>query len=331
MIKKTLLIIILILPIECFALDIPELKSNYAIVYDLTTNETIYEKNIDTKTSVASLTKILTLMTALEKINDLNVKVEITSTMLENIPYYASVAGLEVGDIVTYNDLLYATLLPSGADAAEALAISLSGSTANFLNDMNDLSMRIGMSNSNFQTTTGLDRENQYSTTRDILKLLIYALKNPLFKEIYTTKTYTLTNNLTVNSTLTWYQKKYNIETSRIIGSKTGHTKNAGTCLSSYVNVNNHELIIITIGAPYSNTHAYNFLDHLDIITYLDDLYLSINDLTSSENNYVIASNFPESYSSKSSFNYIKIPLLSFLTIGLFLIFKHPKHKSRVS
>lgn len=325
MFKKILLTVILLLPIECFALEIPELNSKFAIIYDLTSNEIIYEKDSNTKTSIASITKILTVMTALEKINDLNTEVEITSPMLENIPYYASVAGLKAGDLVTYKDLLYATLLPSGADAAEALALSLSASTTKFIEDMNLFAQNIGLLDSNFKTTTGLDIEGQYSTAKDCLILLKYALNNKIFKSIYTTKTYTLTNNLTVNSTLLWYQKKYKLPIERIIGSKTGNTEKAGTCLSSYLEVNNHEIIIITLNAPYSNETAHNLQDHLNLITYLDELYLDINDLTTFENNFIFVSAISSTFKSKESKSYIYI-ILILLILSFSLKYKANKN-----
>ena len=136
--KKVWLLIILLIPVNCLALEIPNINSKYAIVYDLTSKEIIYEKDSDVKTSIASLTKILTVATALDKIDDLDRQVLITNDMLKDIYWNASVAGLKVGDIVTYQDLIYATILPSGADAAQVLAISLGGSVDNFIKEMND-------------------------------------------------------------------------------------------------------------------------------------------------------------------------------------------------
>ena len=128
------------------------------------------------------------------------------------------------------------------------------------------------MKNSNFVNITGLDAVNHYSTAEDIRILLEYALNNPLFKEIYTTKSYTLMNGLVVKATVLMYEKKLNIDTSRIIGSKTGTTENAGLCLSSLFRFQDHEMLIVTIHAPYDNNY-YNILDNLNLIQFIDDNY----------------------------------------------------------
>ena len=277
MIKKIILFIIILLyplTIDAEILKLPSLNSEIALVYDLTTDNVLYAKNINIKTPIASLTKIMTTMTALNLISDLDTEVTITKEMLKGIYANASVAGLKEGDKVTYFDLLNASLLPSGADATQSLAISLSKTVPNFVEQMNELAANIGLSNSHFLNTSGLDFNGQYSTASDVLTLLKYALANPIFKEIFTTKEYTLTNGLEVKSTLLGYEKSLEIDTSRIIGSKTGYTDYAGMCLASLTEVANHEIIIITIKAPYIRNTYLNLKDHLAIISFLDANYL---------------------------------------------------------
>ena len=268
--KKYLILLILFIPLQVFALDFPDIISEYGTVYDLTSKEILYEKNSTTKTSVASLTKILTTITAIEEIDNLEEDITITSDLLKGIYWDASRAGLKAGDIVTYKDLLYATILPSGADAAQVLALSLEGTLDNFVFKMNSLAKKIGMNDSNFVNITGLDENGHYSTAKDISILLAYALNNPIFKEVYTTRSYTLKSGLTVNSTLKMYNDKLNIDTSRILGSKTGTTENAGLCLSTLFNFKDHEIIIITIHAPQDNNY-YNLIDNLNIIDFIDN------------------------------------------------------------
>ena len=259
--------------INVFALDDPTLYSKNYCLYDLTDDKIIYEKNIQERTNIASLTKIMTNITAIEKINNLDDYVTITSEMLSNIKYDASLAGLKIGDKLTYKDLLYASILPSGADATQALAYSLSGSINNFVNDMNTLAKKIGMKNSNFVNVTGLDIDNHYSTVNDLLKMLQYALKNETFKTIYTTKSYTLSNGLVVDATVKKYNNLMKLDVSRIIGSKTGYTNKAGLCISSIFESNNHEFIFISTNAEFIYGNYYNLKDNLNIINFMDKNY----------------------------------------------------------
>lgn len=259
--------------INVFALDDPTLYSKNYCLYDLTDDKMIYEKNIKERTNIASLTKIMTTITAIEKINNLDDYVTITSEMLSNIKYDASLAGLKIGDKLTYKDLLYASILPSGADATQALAYSLSGSINNFVNDMNTLAKKIGMENSNFVNVTGLDIDNHYSTVNDLLKMLQYALKNETFKTIYTTKSYTLSNGLVVDATIKKYNNLMKLDISRIIGSKTGYTNKAGLCISSIFESNNHEFIFISTNAEFIYGNYYNLKDNLNIINFMDKNY----------------------------------------------------------
>lgn len=259
--------------INVFALDDPTLYSKNYCLYDLTDDKIIYEKNIQERTNIASLTKIMTTITAIEKINNLDDYVTITNEMLSNIKYDASLAGLKIGDKLTYKDLLYASILPSGADATQALAYSLSGSINNFVNDMNTLAKKIGMESSNFVNVTGLDIDNHYSTVSDLLKMLQYALKNETFKTIYTTKSYTLSNGLVVDATVKKYNNLMKLDVSRIIGSKTGYTNKAGLCISSIFESNNHEFIFISTNAEFIYGNYYNLKDNLNIINFMDKNY----------------------------------------------------------
>lgn len=259
--------------INVFALDDPTLYSKNYCLYDLTDDKMIYEKNIQERTNIASLTKIMTTIAAIEKINNLDDYVTITSEMLSNIKYDASLAGLKIGDKLTYKDLLYASILPSGADATQALAYSLSGSINNFVNDMNTLAKKIGMESSNFVNVTGLDIDNHYSTVNDLLKMLQYALKNETFKTIYTTKSYTLSNGLVVDATVKKYNNLMKLDVSRIIGSKTGYTNKAGLCISSIFESNNHEFIFISTNAEFIYGNYYNLKDNLNIINFMDKNY----------------------------------------------------------
>ena len=272
--KKILFLLLILLPSFVHALEEPKLHSEYAIVYDLKEDKVIYSKRAEEQISIASLTKIMTTITAINNISDLNERVIITQDMLNQVRYDASRAGLNVGDVVTYKDLLYASILPSGADATTSLAISLTGSISNFVSKMNEEKDALGLENTHFKNVTGLDEKGQYSTVSDVLTILKYALENETFKEIYKTKEYTLTNGLKVKSTIYNYSKNLNKDTSRIIGSKTGFTAEAGLCISSLFETNNHEMLLITTNAPYGT--GYNIEDALYLINYMDTNYQDV-------------------------------------------------------
>ncbi len=268
-----LIFIIILIPFEIKALVLPDLNSDKVLLYDLEDNKILYEKESSNVTSIASLTKIMTTIVAIEKIESLDSYVTVTRKMLSEVPYDASIAGLKVNDKVTYRDLLYATMLPSGADAAYALAYLISGSEKEYVELMNDKAISLGMENTHFVNVTGYDDLNHYSTAQDVLKLLLYSLKNNLFNEIYKEKTYTLSNGLKVESTLNKYNRYYDYDLSFILGSKTGYTGDAGMCMSSIINIDDKDLVLITLNAPYKYGKSLNIEDSVTVYNYLKSNY----------------------------------------------------------
>ncbi len=268
-----ILTIILTVPLSIQALEINGLHSKNVIIYNLDEDKVIYEKNSEEITSIASLTKIMTTIVSIEKIENLDEKVTITEKMLANVPWDASIAGLQVGDTLTYKDLLYASMLPSGADATDSLAVSLFGSIDEMVNRMNSKANELGLENTSFVNTTGYDANGHHSTAKDILMLLKYALENETFKEIYTTKTYTTSNNLKLNSTVVDFNKKYNYDLSYIQGSKTGFTDEAGQCLATLSKIDDTNIITITINAPYVSGSARHLIDITKLHDTLEENY----------------------------------------------------------
>ena len=262
--------LILLQPIFIFALEYPKIDSKIVEIYDLNDKKIIYEVDSEKIVSIASLTKIVTTMTAIENISNLNEEVVITKDILNTVRWDASKAGLHNGDKVTYMDLLYASMLPSGADATNSIAILSSGSIDKFVLKMNKFASNLGLKNTHFVNVTGLDEEGHYSTADDVRKILEYALKNELFRKIYTTKEYTLKNGLKVESTIAKYNSS-SIDTSHILGSKTGYTGEAGYCLSSLSNINSHEFIIIVLNASHKNNQYYHIIDTTKLIEFLLD------------------------------------------------------------
>lgn len=264
----------LILSIICFLLLITrvnalELSSKHIVLYNLNDNEIVYEEGKDEKTSIASLTKIMTTLVAIENIPDFNETITIKSSMFYGLEEAnASVAGLRNNQKVTYNDLLYGLFLPSGADAARALAITLAGSEEKFVDLMNQKAIELGLKNTHFVNSTGLDAENHYSTVNDVAIILKYAYQNKKFKEIFEAETYTFSDKtLTVRSTFRKTAKNSGIDTSYIKGAKTGYTYEAGRCLASiaYDEKNQITYLLVTTEAEKTPNHikdAKNVYDY---------------------------------------------------------------------
>jgi len=271
-IKKLLVFLFVIcLTINVTALNI---DSKYVTLYNLDENEVIYSKDENKIISIASLTKIMTSIVALEKIDELNTKIIVPyGTNYGLIEQGAARVGFVEGTYVTYNDLLYGALLPSGADATRALALSISGSEEEYVKLMNAKAKELGMNNTNFVNCHGLDIEGHYSTINDVLILLKYALENETFKQIFTEKSYTSSNGyFKMESTVVKTGKRYNVDVSNIIGSKTGFTYDAGQCLASLFNIHNTNFLLITAGAEseYSPKHL---LDFNKVYSYVNDNY----------------------------------------------------------
>lgn len=238
------------------------------ILYNLNDNNVLYSKNENEQTQIASLTKIMTSLVAIDAIDNLNEKVTITSKDFEGTTGYSK-AGFKVGDAITYEDLLYGILLPSGADAVNAVVNNTYG-YAEFVKKMNEKGQEIGMKNSKFSNPIGKDDDENYSTASDVAKMLKYALKNDAFKKIFTTKKYTTTNGIVLNSTLNSYSDF--LKTSIIDGAKSGFTKEAGRCLASITNLHDVSYLLVVINS--STDEAYNAVkDTINIYSYYDENY----------------------------------------------------------
>lgn len=268
--KKIIILLLLIFPINVLALSYPKLHYENAIIYDITEEKVLYSYKSEEQRAIASLTKLMTIITAIEKTENILEPITYTDEMKSNVAWYASVAGLKVGSTYTFDDLLYGAMLPSGADATVALAFTASGSLDNFIKDMNELAKKIGMTNSNFVNVHGLDEDNHYSTAKDLQILLSYSLKNETFKKVYTTKHYTMSTGKLLISTVLSQSNKYKLNSQKILGSKTGFTNNAGLCISVLMNDENHEIIIITLGAPSGENIPYNVTDAIELIKYTE-------------------------------------------------------------
>ena len=270
--KYLIFFLFLLIPININALEI---NSKHAILYNMNEDMVLYEKDADTRTYIASLTKIMTTIVAIENIDDINEYVTIPYEGLEGlIEANASVAGFRLGQKVTYKDLLYGILLPSGADATKTVAYYIAGSEEKFVDLMNEKAEELGLTNTHFANTSGLDTDNHYSTVREMSIILKYALQNETFKEIYTTNKYTTSDNsLTFKSVYSNYLNRYDLENKYVYGSKTGYTTLAGYCLSTIANYDGVEYMLITTNADGTSNYPLHIMDAQMIYDYYTSNY----------------------------------------------------------
>lgn len=245
-----------------------DITGEYVSLYNMNEDILVYSKNDTKKTSIASLTKMMTTLVAIEEINDLDEIVTIKERDFEGTVGYSK-AGFKVGDKVTYRDLLYGIILPSGADAVNAVVNNTLGYDK-FIKKMNETAKRLGMNDTSYANPVGKDDENNYSTSSDLAKLLKYALKNETFKTIFTTKSYKTSNGINLESTVNSYKNILN--TDEIKGAKSGFTKDAGRCLASITTLNNVDYLLVVINS--STTNPYNAVkDTITIYDYYNNNY----------------------------------------------------------
>lgn len=245
-----------------------DITGEYVSLYNMNEDILLYSKNDTKKTSIASLTKMMTTLVAIEEINDLDEIVTIKERDFEGTVGYSK-AGFKVGDKVTYRDLLYGIILPSGADAVNAVVNNTLGYDK-FIKKMNETAKKIGMNDTSYANPVGKDDENNYSTSSDLAKLLKYALKNETFKTIFTTKSYKTSNGINLESTVNSYKNILN--TDEIKGAKSGFTKDAGRCLASITTLNKVDYLLVVINS--STTNPYNAVkDTITIYDYYNNNY----------------------------------------------------------
>lgn len=245
-----------------------DITGEYVTLYNMNEDTLLYSKNDTKKTSIASLTKMMTTLVAIEEIDNLDKIVTIKERDFEGTVGYSK-AGFKVGDKVTYRDLLYGIILPSGADAVNAVVNNTLGYDK-FIKKMNETAKKIGMNDTSYANPVGKDDENNYSTSNDLAKLLKYALKNKTFKTIFTTKNYKTSNGINLESTVNRYENILN--TNEIKGAKSGFTKDAGRCLASITTLNNVDYLLVVINS--STTNPYNAVkDTITIYDYYNNNY----------------------------------------------------------
>lgn len=199
-----------------------------AIMIEADTGRILYSKNSEQQLPMASTTKIVTAITVIDNCDNLDevVKIDNKAVGVEGTSIY-----LRKGEQLTVRELLYGLMLRSGNDAATALAIHIGGTVENFCEMMNKTAQNCGATNSNFVNPHGLDAKGHYTTAKDLAIITAYALDNPDFAEIVSTKSKTIGDG--ESTRLLMNKNKLLSKLDGCIGVKTGFTNDAGRCLVS--------------------------------------------------------------------------------------------------
>lgn len=250
MLKKAIFLItvLLLTAVNCtdvYALGEDDLSAASAVLYYPDGNKVLFEKNGNEKRSMASTTKIMTSLIALEQCSPF-IETAVTWDMV-NVEGTSS--GLREGDIISLHDLVYCMLLESGNDAANAVALTLADSFEDFAVMMNSRAREIGMENTSFVTPSGLDDENHFTTAYDMALLAGEAVRNSAFIDICSAEKYTV-DFIDSDKTVTLYNHNKLLRSYEgCIGIKTGFTKKSGRCLVSAAERDGVMLVAVTLNA----------------------------------------------------------------------------------
>ena len=282
-----LLIVLLVslLAPQALALDAPELSSTAGILVDQDSGRVLFEKNADQTAYPASLTKVMTVLVAVEAVERgefaLTDSVTASDSCLQGMVDDGSTAGIVPGETMSLKDLLYCALLASANEACNVIGEYIGGTVSDFVDMMNSRAAGLGCSGTHFANTHGLPDESHYTTARDMALIYREALSHELFAEIAGTINYTVpatnvagerqlsnTNGL-INQNTQLYSGNY-YEYAKT--DKTGHTSAAGYCLVSSAEKEEIRLIAVVLGgqATQNSSGGYDYANFIDSRTLYD-------------------------------------------------------------
>lgn len=254
--------------------DEPLIRSNVAMLYEVSSGETIYEKNIRQKAYPASTTKIMTALLALENC-EMDEPVTVTRAALNTVSPGSSIAGLQNGEVLTMYEMLECLLVASGNDAASVIAAHIGGTVDQFVEMMNERSDELGCTGTHYTNPSGLHDENHYTTAEDLLKVTVEAMKYQEFVDIVGSAQVTIpaTNKVDhpryFNNTNQLISQAVTSENlySKATGIKTGHTTPAGYCLVSSAEDEGITYIAVVLGGYIDETTGrnYSYVDSINL------------------------------------------------------------------
>jgi D-alanyl-D-alanine carboxypeptidase (penicillin-binding protein 5/6) len=240
-------------------LQAPNISAGSVLIYDTTSKQVLYSKDPKQRLPMASLTKIMTAVIALE-----NKKKDDRYRVLQEDLVGEDSMGLTAGETLTLSDLLYGIMLNSGNDAAETLATNFPKGRNAFIKAMNDKIKTLGLSDTNFTNPSGLEGDGkQYTTAYDLLVITQYALTNfPLFDQVVSTFDYNIPYSSLHKAF--YLENQTNLLTSYpgVKGVKTGYTPEAGLCLVTYLDYDGHKIIGVILGSDDRRGEMIELLDY---------------------------------------------------------------------
>jgi D-alanyl-D-alanine carboxypeptidase (penicillin-binding protein 5/6) len=287
-----ILILVILLPFCAFATEIDNeppaeeeepmvlaATARHALVYETLSGQFLFEKNIHERTSIASLTKIMTALLVIEY-GGFAEMVTASEAAYGDLHPQGSTQNIVPGEIMSVEHLLYCAMISSANEATNILAVHIAGSVEAFVAMMNERARELGCTNTNFVNTHGLTHDDHYSTAYDILQITQEAMKHPEFVELVnmtampipaTNKSdgralYT-TNHLISRRTLSTYMYIH------AQGIKTGYTSRAGFCLVSSATNNGLSLITVVIGCERIDGIVYSFVETRELMEWAFDTF----------------------------------------------------------
>lgn len=252
-----------------------QLSAKSAVLLEESTGHILYEKDSRTRRPMASTTKIMTAICAIE-LGGLDREITVTD---KTVGVEGSSIYLKAGDKITLEELVWAVMLESANDAAETLAVELGGSIEGFADIMNRKASELGLENTHFENPHGLSDENHYTTAEDLARIAAYAMKNERFREIASTDYHKIDYGESTRS-LRNHNKLLRMYDGAV-GVKTGFTKLSGRCLVSAAEREGLTFIAVTLDAPDDwNDHArmldlgFSSLMRLNLIDPCEAAYL---------------------------------------------------------
>ena len=227
--------------------------------------EVLYSKDIDKKIYPASLTKLVTLDTVLNKVNDLDETSSISAYQVQElISEDASIAYIQTDYDYSLRDLLYALILPSGADGAVAIENYFEKNGMNIIEEMNSQAQKLGCTNSNFVNTTGLHDSNHYTSLNDLFRIVMDILSFEEGRQILETMHYKTEDNTMLLSSLRFIKD----ENAIVLGGKTGYTPESGQSVMVLFKQKNRSYILFVANADGdpADDEYYHFSDAMEII-----------------------------------------------------------------
>lgn len=255
------LVVLFALLILIFPFNVRAVSSECIVVMDQNSKRILFSQNKDRVRLIASISKIMTAIIAIES-DRLGEVVKVDESVLKA---YGSGIYIEIGEELTLLDLVYGLMLRSGNDAAVMIAKFVGGSQENFVEMMNQKAKELGMKNTTFNNPSGLDEEKgNYSTAYDMALLMSYAMKNEIFRTVTGTKKYTTKSTY---KTYIWNNKNKLLSTYEYAtGGKTGFTERARRTLVTTASYNNLDLVTVTLNDPDDfSTHKSMYQNYYNI------------------------------------------------------------------